>query len=80
MVYAYQQEYGATPAGRAKQLWQLIKDDPKQFQWAECMGQYTSAKPKDVLPLQAADLFAYEFTRELEAWSKDPPPSSKCCW
>jgi hypothetical protein len=73
MVYAFQQEYGATPAGRAQQLWHIIKNSDK-FQWAAWMGTYASAKPKNVLPLQAADLFAYELTRELEAWTKAPTP------
>lgn len=74
MVYAFQKEYGATPAGRAQQLWQIIKNAKSRFQWADWMGTYQSAKPKDVLPLQAADFFAYELTRELESWTKAPSP------
>ncbi|MDR3735787.1 MAG: hypothetical protein P4L10_09645 [Acidobacteriaceae bacterium] len=74
MVYAYQKEYGATEAGRAQQLWHITKDSPERFPWASWMGTYISAKPSERLPLQAADLFAYELTREFEAWRKPNPP------
>ena len=74
MVYAFQSEYGVTKAGRAMQLWNTIKQKPKQFTWAKWMGTYTSAFPRDVLPLQAADLFAYELTREFEKWRLQPIP------
>lgn len=73
MIYAYQREYGATDAGRAMQLWNIMKSHPEKFVWAEWMGSYTSAFPRDVLPLQAADLFAYELTREFEAWATPSP-------
>jgi hypothetical protein len=75
MVYAYQQDFGATPLGRVQQLWDLIRQEAAWGQW---MGTYTSAMPKDVLPLQAADLFAYEITQEFEAWMKRP--NSKMRW
>lgn len=76
MVYAYQKEFGATEGGRACQLWNIIKSSPKQFVWADWMGTYTSARPEQVLQLQAADLFAYTLTREFELWrlTEDIPP------
>jgi hypothetical protein len=77
MVYAYQKEYGATDAGRAQQLWQITKDNRERFPWSDWMGTYTSAKPKDLLPLQAADLFAYELTREFEGWRNNNPPAMR---
>lgn len=69
MVYAYQEEFGATDLGRVQQLWHLIQ---KEAAWGQWMGTYSSAMPKDVLPLQAADLFAYEITHEFELWLKKP--------
>jgi hypothetical protein len=69
MVYAYQEEFGATPKGRAEQLWQTIK---KNFMWGQWMGAYRSASPSELLPLQAADLFIYELTREFENWIRRP--------
>jgi hypothetical protein len=77
MVYAYQKEYGATDAGRAMQLWNIIKSHPDKFIWAEWMGTYASAFPREMLPLQAADLFAYELTREFEEWAKPSPKTMR---
>jgi hypothetical protein len=75
MVYARQEEFGATPAGRVEQLWKLIKSEASWGQW---MGGYESALPHEVPPLQAADLFAYEITHEFENWIKRP--DSKMRW
>jgi hypothetical protein len=69
MVYAYQEDFGATPLGRVEQLWRVIKAEAVWGQW---MGAYSCAVPRNVLPLQAADLFAYEITHEFESWIKRP--------
>jgi len=73
MVYAYQKQFGAisspegTPQqnmGRAESLWYAIRDfNPHFGKW---MGSYSSAPANDLNFLQAADLFAYEFTHEFE--------------
>jgi len=70
MVYAYQQEYGATEAkededqaGKAQKLWHAMKRLTVYGQW---MGSYASALASELYPLQAADLFAYELTKEFE--------------
>jgi hypothetical protein len=72
MIYAYQSEFGATEAkaeyderqaGRAQQLWHAMKELTMEGQW---MGSYGSAYAADLYPLQAADLFAYELTKEFE--------------
>ncbi|MBV8114258.1 MAG: hypothetical protein JO300_05920 [Silvibacterium sp.] len=69
MVYAHQEDFGATPFGRVEQLWRVIKAEAVWGQW---MGTYSCARPQAVLPLQAADLFAYEITHEFETWIKRP--------
>jgi hypothetical protein len=78
MVYAYQSEYGATEvkdaaderqAGSAQKLWHAMKKLTIVGQW---MGSYSSALARDSFPLQAADLFAYELTKEFENLIKRP--------
>jgi hypothetical protein len=77
MVYAYQSEFGAITTGaalphnqgRAESLWHAIKQQTDFGQW---MGGYSSDTPKNMLPLQAADLFAYEITHEFELQLKRP--------
>lgn len=77
MVYAYQNEFGAITTGaarpqnqgRAEALWHAIKQKTDFGQW---MGGYSSDTPKNMLPLQAADLFAYEITHEFENQLKRP--------
>jgi hypothetical protein len=69
MVYAYQGEFGTTAAqsedeqkGSAQKLWHAMK----QSYWGQRMGTYESGSPNDLYPLQAADLFAYEITKEFD--------------
>ena len=72
MVYAYQEEFGAIESGstqtrqqgRAEQLWHAMKSQDNPF--TQFMGAYSSSLAKDVAALQAADLFAYELTKEFE--------------
>jgi hypothetical protein len=72
MVYSYNQEFGATKpqevysvdqAGGAEKLWHAMKDFTDYGRW---MGAYSSSTPAEVVQLQAADLFAYELTKEFE--------------
>jgi hypothetical protein len=64
MVYAYQAEFGATESGRAQQLWHAMKNLTNPIgRW---MGSYKSEFAKNLYPLQAADLLAYELTKEFE--------------
>jgi len=72
MVYSYNQEFGAVQpgesysvdqAGRAEQLWHAIKQHTDYGQW---MGAYASSTPAEQVQLQAADLFAYELSKEFE--------------
>jgi hypothetical protein len=72
MVYAYQEEFGATAAraeadnrkaGAAQELWREMKRLTMYGRW---MGSYSSEFPKNLCPLQAADLFAYELNKEFE--------------
>ena len=72
MVYAYQKEYGAIESGsdnpqnqgQAEQLWHAMRQSGTID--TNCMGAYSSAFADDVFGLQAADLLAYELTREFE--------------
>ncbi len=72
MVYAYQEEFGAikpkeafsiNQAGGAEQLWHAMKRMTDYGKW---MGSYGSSTPIESSPLQAADLLAYELTKEFE--------------
>ncbi len=72
MIYAYQSEFGAIEpknkfvekhAGRAEQLWHAMKNSTDFGHW---MGSYGSSCTAELYPLQAADLFAYEITKEFE--------------
>lgn len=72
MVYSYNQEYGATKAqevysvdqaGRAEQLWHVMK---RTTDFGARMGSYASSTPAEVVQLQIADLFAYELAKEFE--------------
>jgi len=72
MVYSYNAEFGATKtrevysvnqSGRAEQLWHTMKASTDFGQW---MGSYASSTPGDRVHLQAADLFAYELSKEFE--------------
>jgi hypothetical protein len=69
MVYSRQESFGVTERGRAQKLWHLIQ---KESAWGQWMGSYTTSQPSDLLPLQAADLFAYELTKEFENWVNRP--------
>ena len=72
MVYAHQNEFGAINSGsadphqqgRAEQLWHAMKQRGTLV--AGWMGTYGSKLANDVAALQAADLFAYEITKEFE--------------
>ena len=72
MVYSYNKEFGATQshgihsanqAGRAERLWHAMKRSTDFGQW---MGSYASGSPKEIVQLQAADLFAYELAKEFQ--------------
>jgi len=78
MVYASQKEFGATQAGSAgnerqagaaRQLWLAMKE---RTTFGPLMGSYKTASPEELYPLQAADLFAYELTKEFENLLKRP--------
>jgi hypothetical protein len=69
MVYAYHNEYGTNAGGRAEKLWHAIK---KHYDHGNRMGSYASSTPRDLAPLQAADLFAYELSHEFENRVKRP--------
>jgi uncharacterized protein DUF3800 len=66
MVYAFQKEYGTDRDGRAQQLWESMKQYVTFAGISERMGSYASGSPSEMLPLQAADLFAYELCHEFE--------------
>ena len=76
MVFAYNEEYGTQQhtgvnmGGRAEQLWHAMKVGVADI--GPRMGSYASASPVDVLSLQAADLFAYELSKEFENRIKRP--------
>jgi hypothetical protein len=71
MVYSYNQEYGTTQttpysadqAGNAERLWHEIK---KQTDFGSWMGSYASRTPADTVQLQAADIIAYELSKDFE--------------
>lgn len=72
MIFATQREFGATTPkdteanlrkGSAHELWSAMKT---LTSYGELMGTFSTAYPKDCLPLQAADLFAYELVKEYE--------------
>jgi hypothetical protein len=71
MIYSYNQEYGAiqtTPysadqAGNAERLWYEIK---RQTDFGRWMGSYASSTPGDTIQLQAADIIAYELSKDFE--------------
>jgi hypothetical protein len=79
MVYSYNHEYGTVPpqetysvdqAGDAEKLWHAMKEHTDFGKW---MGSYASTTPGDALPLQAADIFAYELAKEFETLVEDKP-------
>jgi hypothetical protein len=83
MVYASQKEFGATlagsvgnerQAGAAQQLWLAMKE---RTTFGPLMGSYGTASPEELCPLQAADLFAYELTKEFENLLKRPNDSMR---
>jgi len=72
MVYSYNQEFGAIPskdtysvdqAGDAEKLWHTMQQITDHGKW---MGSYASSTPAEMVPLQAADVFAYELAKEFE--------------
>ena len=72
MVYAYNHEFGTVTApepysvdqaGMAAKLWHEMQQSTDFGQW---MGSYASGSPVDCVQLQAADIFAYELTKEFE--------------
>ncbi|MGC2742831.1 MAG: hypothetical protein WA672_06565 [Candidatus Angelobacter sp.] len=69
MTYAYNSEYGVTFAGKAEQLWHKIKS---KFQHGSRMRSYACGTPLELPQLQAADLLAYELTRDFESIRKRP--------
>lgn len=78
MVFAEQKEFGAIScgtegqerqAGNARQLWLAMKKMTDYGQW---MGRFSTDSPENSPPLQAADLFAYELTKEFENLVKRP--------
>ena len=72
MVYAYQEEFGAIKpqevysvdqAGTAEKMWHWMKQTTDYGMW---MGSYASSTPNELIPLQAADMLAYELIKEFE--------------
>lgn len=84
LVYAYQNDFGAIESGssnreqqgRAEQLWHAMKEQGGPF--SKFMGAYSSSLAKEVPALQAADLFAYEITKEFE--NRLSRPKDKMRW
>ncbi len=80
MVYAFNEEYGTANAQNgAEALWHAIK----KYVTLDCdmgsrMGSYASSTPGEMLPLQAADLFAYELCHEFENRIKRPADKMRC--
>lgn len=72
MVYSYNQEYGVVDtfpysvnqAGTAESLWHNIKAGSPLY--GKFMGAYSSSTPKETKQLQAADILAYELSKEFE--------------
>lgn len=82
MVYAYQEEFGATAptereeqAGQAQRLFRAMK---RLTIYGQYMGSYECDSPSNRSPLQAADLFAYELTKEFE--NQLTRPDDKMRW
>lgn len=69
MVYSYNEEYGTNNNGGAEQLWRMMK---KHWEHGNLMGAYSSATPRELCPLQAADLFAYELSHDFERMVSAP--------
>jgi hypothetical protein len=69
-VYSFNEEYGVNRGGLAERLWHAMKKLDKP--WIERLGSYGSSTPKELTPLQAADLFAYELCHEFENQIKRP--------
>ena len=75
MVYSYNREFGTSSSsgvnmgGRAEQLWHAMKSS---LDVGFRMGTYASTSPGELCPLQAADLFAYELSKEFENSVKRP--------
>ena len=74
LMYAQQDEFGATGLGRAQQLWLALQTDTDYGKW---IGAYSTAIPEKVCGLQAADLFAYELTQEFEHFFESPRRSMR---
>jgi hypothetical protein len=79
MVYSYNKEFGTgrpgevysvDQAGRAEQLWHAMKRSHGRH--CARMGSYGSSTPREMMPLQAADLLAYELCHEFENQLKRP--------
>jgi hypothetical protein len=73
MIFAMQSEYGtlnaqgennADKSGRTERLFYGIKRNVPEL--GRYMGAYGSGEPKTTIPLQAADMLAYEMTKEYE--------------
>jgi hypothetical protein len=79
MVYAFNEEYGtANRQNGAEALWHVMK----KYVTLDCdlgsrMGSYATGTPREVPPLQAADLFAYELCHEFENRIKRPTDSMR---
>jgi hypothetical protein len=80
MVYAFNDEYGTVNAETgAEALWHAIKKNVDlDIKMNERMGSYAPSTPADMLPLQAADLFAYELCHEFE--NRIKRPNDKMRW
>jgi hypothetical protein len=80
MVFARQKTYGAVDARGPKSLEQagdlenLFYAIKRLLPHGNALGAYGSSEPKDSIPLQAADMLAYELTKELETILQNPPP------
>lgn len=57
VVFAQHQNFSPAKADAFSAVLMMIKDAP--------IGPVTAARPQDVMPLQAADIFAYELSRHL---------------
>ena len=80
MVFARQETYGALEprgpnnldqAGDLENLFYAVK---RLLPHGQAIGSYGASTPQRSIPLQAADMLAWELTKEFETILQDPPP------
>jgi hypothetical protein len=80
MVFAHQETYGSVDAkgsdnldqaGDLERLFYAIK---RLLPHGNAIGSYGSSTPQESIPLQTADMLAWELTKEFETVLQNPPP------